>query len=81
MVNEKKGGSEIKKSLFTVFPNRITSITLTTSENTDEEMTGIIEIHVKKGVSEEEQDAITIELNNFIDDQEESITGSIVQTQ
>lgn len=54
---------------------------MTTSENTDEEMTGIIEIHVKKGVSEEEQDAITIELNNFIDDQEESITGLIVQTQ
>ena len=38
----------MKKSLFTAFPNRITSITLTTSENTDEEMTGIIEIHVKK---------------------------------
>lgn len=43
-------------------------------------MTGI-EIHVKKGVSEEEQDAITTELNNLIDDQEESITRSIVQTQ
>lgn len=42
-------------------------------------MTGIIEIHVKKGVSEEEQDAITTELNNLIDDQEESITGSILK--
>lgn len=51
---------------------------MTTSENTDEEMTGI-EIHVKKGVSEEEQDAITTELNNLIDDQEESITGSILK--
>ena len=70
----------MKKSLFTAFPNRITSITLTTSENTDEEMTGIIEIHVKKGVSEEEQDALTTELNILIDDQEESITRSIVQT-
>ena len=40
-------------------------------------MTGIIEIHVKKGVSEEEQDALTTELNILIDDQEESITRSI----